>query len=64
MARSVPDALNRAARYRERADECAKLAELATSDQVRGHYSQMAQNYLNLTRSELARMEPDNNNRR
>jgi geranylgeranyl pyrophosphate synthase len=60
MARSVPDALNRAARYRERAHDCAKLGELATSDQVREHYRQMAQNYLNLARSELARMEPDN----
>jgi geranylgeranyl pyrophosphate synthase len=59
-ARQVPDALSRAARHHERADECAKLAEAATDDRFREHYRQMAQNYLNRARSELARLEPDN----
>jgi hypothetical protein len=44
MLGAMLNALNRAARYRERADECAKLNERATDDRVREHYRQMAQN--------------------
>ncbi len=53
----MPDALNRAARYRELADECLKLSERATNEEIRAHYRRIAENYLVVARAELTRAE-------
>jgi hypothetical protein len=53
----VPDAFNRAARYRELADECLKRSELATDREVCAHYRKIAENYLVVARAELTRAE-------
>ena len=53
----MPDAFNKAVRYRELADECLKLSERATDDEIRGHYRKIAENYLVVARAELTRAE-------
>ena len=50
----MPDHLSRALRYRERADECRRLAELATSPEMRGDYAKLAEYYDQLSDAELA----------
>jgi len=41
------DALNRAERYRELAEECRRLAANSLSAQMRARYSRMAEDYSN-----------------
>ena len=53
----MPDAFDRAARYRDLANECLKLSERATDDEIRGHYRKIAENYLVVARAEIARAE-------
>jgi len=55
----MPDPLSRAARYSELADECLKLSQLATDDEARAHYRNIAKNYLIVARAELARAEQE-----
>jgi hypothetical protein len=49
----VSDALSKAAHYRVRAEECFELAAIASDDQIRVHYKQLAENYLTLADAEL-----------
>jgi hypothetical protein len=49
----MSDSLSKAKRFHERADECTKLAELATSDRVREHYKKLAASYLAMARAEV-----------
>ena len=49
----MPNALSRAQRYKDLADECMRLAELATSDDIRRHYGTIAESYLSLAEAEL-----------
>jgi len=42
------DALNRAERYRELAEECRRLAATSLSAQMRTRYSRMAEDYSKL----------------
>jgi hypothetical protein len=49
----VSDPLTRAALYRERAQECFELAAIASDDQIRVHFKQLAENYLTLANAEL-----------
>ena len=51
----MPEPTSRAARYRELADECLKRSQLATDEQARAHYRNIAENYLIAARAELAR---------
>ena len=53
----MPDALNRAARYRELADECLKLSERATDEEIRAHYAGSPKTILVVARAELTRAE-------
>ena len=47
------DPLTKAAHYRERAEECFELAAIASDDQIRVQYKQLAENYLTLVDAEL-----------
>jgi hypothetical protein len=49
----VSDPRAKAARWRERAEECRKLARTANSEKVRAHYRQLAGTYLKMARTEL-----------
>jgi hypothetical protein len=49
----MSDSLSKAKRFHERAKECSKLAELATSDRVREHYKKLAATYLAMARAEV-----------
>jgi hypothetical protein len=49
----VSDPRVKAARWRERAEECRKLARTANSEKVRAHYRQLAGMYLKMARAEL-----------
>jgi hypothetical protein len=42
------DALNRAERYREQAEECRRLAATSLSAQMRIRYSRMADDYIKM----------------
>ena len=53
----MPDPLNRTKRFRERAEECAKVAELTTSNKIRRHYKRIAESYLAMARAELIKAE-------
>jgi hypothetical protein len=53
----MSDSLSKAKRFRERADECTRMAELATSDRVRDHYKKLAATYLAMVRAELTHAE-------
>ena len=55
----MPDAFSRATRYGELADECLKLSELASDDDIRAHFSKIAANYLVMARAELIRAEQE-----
>jgi hypothetical protein len=50
----MSDPLISPAHYRERAEECSKLAEMAGDDQIRSHNMQLAENYQELANSELS----------
>jgi hypothetical protein len=54
MGAIMSDTLSTAARYRERAHECLRLANLATDEQVRQYHRQMAENYLSLADRKLS----------
>jgi len=47
------DHLSRAQRYRERADECRRLAALTAWPDLRQRYREMADNYDQLARTEF-----------
>jgi hypothetical protein len=49
----MSDSLSKAKRFRDRAEDCTKLAELATSDKVRQHYIRTAERFLAKARAEL-----------
>jgi hypothetical protein len=49
----VSDWRAKEARWRERAEECRKLARAAGSEQVRAHYRQLASTYLKMARAEF-----------
>ena len=49
----MSDPLTKAAHYRERAEECFELAAIASDDQIRVQYKQLAENYLTLADAEL-----------
>jgi hypothetical protein len=51
------DSLNKAKRFRERAEDCTKLAELATRPKMRRHYKKIAESYLAMARAELTKVE-------
>jgi hypothetical protein len=53
----MSDSLSKAKRFHERADECTKLAELATSDRVRAHYKKLAATYLAMAQAEVIHAE-------
>lgn len=46
------EARNRAARCRLRAQECLQIAANAKDPKVKGHYQQIAQNYLDVAAAE------------
>jgi hypothetical protein len=48
---------SKAQQLRDRATECTKLAELATSDRVREHYKKRAATYLAMARAEITHAE-------
>ena len=49
------NALNRAERYRDLADECRRLAETSLSNQMRNRFSRMAEHYATLAEAEVTR---------
>jgi hypothetical protein len=53
----MSDSVSKARHFHQRADECTKLAELATSDRVREHYKKLAAAYLALAQAELTHAE-------
>jgi hypothetical protein len=53
----MPDTFSRATHYGELADQCLKLFELATYDDIRATYCKIAENYLVMARAELTRTE-------
>ena len=55
----MPDSLDKARRYRELAEECVKLAGLATDNQIRGDYRKISENYLVMARTELKRVRQE-----
>ena len=55
----MPDSLEKARRYRELAEECVKLAVLATDNQIRGGYHKISESYLVMARAELKRVRPE-----
>jgi hypothetical protein len=52
-ARTMPDPVDRAKRYRERAAECRKQARLATSSTTRAEYETLASHYEEIAEAEL-----------
>jgi hypothetical protein len=60
----MPDSVSMAMRYRDRADECRRLAELtrniAGAADVSGHYRRIAEHYIALAEAEemLAEKRP------
>jgi hypothetical protein len=55
----MPNALGWATLYGELADECLKLSELASDEDIREHFSKIAANYLVMARAELTRAEQE-----
>jgi hypothetical protein len=55
----MPDSLAKAIRYKERAAECDKLADLAADDQIREHYQKLGDDYLVMAQTELKRAEQE-----
>jgi hypothetical protein len=53
----MSDSLSKTKRFRERAEECTKLAELATRAKMRRHYKKIAESYLAMARAELIKVE-------
>ena len=53
----MSDSLSKAKRFRERAEECTKLAELATMAKMRRYYKKIAESYLAMARAELTKVE-------
>ena len=49
------DALNKMQRYRGRADECRRLAEVGHSSDIRNHYRRMAEYYTAFAEAEEAK---------
>jgi len=56
---TMPNALSKAIYFREIAEQCANLADRAIHEQLRSHYSKLAENYLAVARAELARAEQE-----
>jgi len=48
----MPDGLNRAERYRNLAEECRRLAAIASSTEMQDRYLRMAQRYCALAEAE------------
>jgi hypothetical protein len=53
----MPELLRNVSSYRDRAAECAKLAEIASDPAIREGYRKLAEAYLNLAKAELGRAE-------
>ena len=49
----MPDAPTRAKRYRERAEECRRLAAMAVSPKTRADYEALAEQYEEIAKLEL-----------
>jgi|307.fasta_scaffold70315_2 hypothetical protein len=58
----MPDPLTRSRRYRERADECRKLAALAKSPEARAEYEKLAGFYDEIAEAELKLANADRTN--
>jgi hypothetical protein len=50
----MPDPLSKARRYRDRAEECPRLSELATTAGIKAQYRRIASHYMTLARTEEA----------
>ena len=50
--RAVPDSASTAKFYRERAEECYRLAEITRSSEIRSYYLQIAEHYITLANAE------------
>jgi hypothetical protein len=50
------DALNRAERHRDLAEECRRLATIGSSMEIRSHYLRMAEHYSALAEAEEHRL--------
>jgi hypothetical protein len=48
----MSDPLGKAKRYRDRAEECLRLSELATTAEAKAEYRRIASHYLTLARAE------------
>jgi hypothetical protein len=53
----MPDSLGKAIRYQERAADCDYLADTLPDDGLRAYYRRLADDYLDMARSELKRAE-------
>jgi hypothetical protein len=53
----MSDSFSKAKRFRDRAEECTKLAELTKNNKMRRHYKRIAENYLAMARAELIKAE-------
>jgi hypothetical protein len=53
----MSDLLSKVKRLLHRAEECTKLAEVATSDKTRWHYKNLAERCLAMARAELTKAE-------
>jgi hypothetical protein len=48
----MSDPLERAQRYRDRAEECLRLSEIAEAAEIKAQYRRIAQHYLTLAKAE------------
>ena len=53
----MPDSLGNAIRYQERAADCDHLADTLSNDGLRAYFRRLADDYLDMARSELKRAE-------
>jgi hypothetical protein len=60
----MSDSLSKAKRFRDRAEECTKLAELAASKKMCRRYKKIAESYLARARAELIKAEEIARNKR
>jgi hypothetical protein len=62
--RTMPNSISRVERYRDRAEECRRLANLTRASEISDHYAQVAQDYLALAEAEerFAKASPSSGN--
>jgi hypothetical protein len=49
---TMPDSASRAIRYRDRAEECRRLADIASASDIGDHYRSIAEHYETLAKAE------------